>query len=512
MEPNTSAFGPFVLDRERRQLTRNGEPIAVGHRGCIILQTLLDAAGEPVTKQQLMDAAWPGMIVEEGSLSVLISNLRRMLGEGTEAVIVTVPRVGYRLVAQPTAPTPKPPAIAADHSGPPTIAVLPFANHGNAAEDGYFADGVVDDIITALSRFKSFAVVSRGATFALRDKRADARTAAAELGVRYALEGSVRRMGDRLRVTAQLLDAASGKQLWAERYDGALAEIFSFQDRITESVVGVIEPHIRKAEIERARRKPTSSLDAYDLFLRALPIIYDPGIERHPEAIALFNKAIGLDPEFALPRAYAAEIYERRISLRSLPLGNNDNGDAIELARSAMALANGDPLVRAVSAWVLFRCDGDTSAIDAVRAAVEDNPNHVSVLHHAAAVVGMHGDAEEAFGYQKRAYELSPGGPEAYDSLFGMASSKLVMGDNEAAIYWGLKSLATFNHLLFTYICLTAAYANLDRMDEAREMLKKVREDSPHLTIQLIVDGVAKQDSFAWAVIPGLRKAGLPER
>jgi TolB-like protein/Tfp pilus assembly protein PilF len=500
-----TTFGPFVLDRERQRLTRDGRPVPVGHRGYVLLETLLEAGGNPVSKEALMERAWPGTVIEEGSLTVQISALRRQLGEGSDAMIVTVPRVGYRVVAQPE-------RTIADRGGPPLIAVLPFANHGSAADDGYFANGVVDDIITALARFKSFAVLSRGSSFALREKGTDARASAAELGVRYALEGSIRRMDGRLRVTAQLLDVGSGKQLWAQRYDGPVAEIFSFQDRITENVVGVIEPQIRQAEIERARRKPAANLDAYDLFLKALPIFYEPGIERHAEAISLLDGAMELDPGFALPPAYAAEIYEARISRRSPPLGDNDAARAIELARKALRLGGDDPVVRAICAWVLFRVEGDLSAVEAVRRALEDNPNHVTVLQHAAAVVGMHGEPEEAFRYHARAYELSPGGPEAYDSLFGMAGSELVMGNNEAAIEWALKSLATFNHLLFTYITLTAAYANLDRMEEARAMLRKVREDSPHLTLKLIEDGVAKEDSFAWAVLPGLRKAGLPER
>ncbi len=502
----STAFGSFVLDRERKQLTRHGELVPVGHRGYALLEALLDARGEPVSREALMEHVWPGTAIEEGNLSVQVSALRRHLGEGADAIIVTVPRVGYRLSAPPS------PAPRSDKGGPPLIAVLPFANHGSDAEDGYFADGVVDDIITALSRFRSFGVISRGATFALRGKGADPRTAAAELGVRYALEGSVRRMGDRLRVTAQLLDAAVGTQLWGERYDGALADIFTFQDRITESVVGVIEPTIRKAEIERARRKPAQNLDAYDLFHRALPICLEAGFDRHPEAIALLNRAMELDPSFALPPAYAAGIYEKRITMRALPLGNNDAALAVELARRALALGGDDPMIRAICAWVLFRVDGDLSAVEAVRRAVRDNPNHVTVLQHAASVVGMHGDAREAFGYEQRAYELSPGGPEAYDSLCGMASSELVLGNNEAAIYWALKTLSTFTEYLFVYITLTAAYANLDRMDEARAMLKKVREIMPHLTLTLIEEGVAKEDSYSVAVLPGLRKTGLPER
>jgi len=499
-----TTFGPFTLDRARKQLTRDGQAVPISHRGYVVLEALLDADGAPVSKDALMARAWPDMMIEDGNLTVLVSTIRRQLGEDADAMIVTVPRVGYRLVAQADAAGRKEPA------GPPLIAVLPFANHGSLAEDGYFADGVVDDIITALSRFKSFAVMSRGSTFALREKGADARTAAREFGIRYALEGSIRRMGDRLRVTAQLLDAASNTPLWADRYDGALADVFTFQDRITESVVGVIEPTIRRAEIERARRKPASNVDAYDLYLKALPMVYAPGPERHAEAVELLNRAAQLDPGFALPRVYAAMVYEARMSLRVPPLGNRDKEACLELARSALALGGTDPLVRALCAFLLFRVGNDASALEGLRAAVRDNPNNVLILTAAADGVGVHGCLEESIGYHERAYALSPGSNEAYWNLFGLGASHFTLGNYETAIEWCLKSLGTFNDLIYSYICLACSYAALDRVDEAHAMIRRVRELNPALTIKLIQDGV--QDPFAVAVIPWLRKAGLPER
>lgn len=503
---SSTTFGPFVLDRERKALTRNGQSIPVGHRGYILLETLLDAGGEPVSKDALMARVWPEMAIEEGNLTVLVSAVRRQLGGGS-AMIVTVPRVGYRLMAQQST------ARSLDESGPPLIAVLPFVNHGSAAEDGYFADGVVDDIITALSRFKNFAVISRGATFALRQRGADVRAAAAEFGIRYALEGSIRRRGDKLRVTAQLLDAASGASLWADRYDGALADIFSFQDRITQSVVGVVEPTVRQAEIERARRKPAANVDAYDLYLRALPMIYAPGPAQHAEAIELLNKAAGLDPGFALPRAYAALIYEMRMSMRAPPLGNRDSDTSIELARSALALGGEDPLVRAIGGYVLSRLTNDVATLEAMRAAVRESPNHAAVLSFAAEGVGMYGYLEESIEYHTRAYELSPGSPSAYQNLFGIGASQFLLGNYEAAIEWSLKSLATFNDLIYTYVCLTCCYAALDRMEEARAMAHRVLEINPALTIQLIEDGAAgKEDAFAVGIVPWLRKVGFPER
>jgi TolB-like protein len=500
-------FGPFVLDRERRRLTRDGHPVAVGDRGYVLLETLLDAGGRPVSKETLMERVWPGTVIEEGSLTVQVSALRRQLGDGSDAVIVTVPRIGYRLVAPPETP-------AALRSGPPLIAVLPFANHGGAAGDGYFADGVVDDIITALSRFKSFAVLSRGSSFALRGQGTDARLAAAGLGVRYILEGSIRRMGDRLRVTAQLCDAASGTQMWAERYDGGAADIFAFQDSITESVVARIEPTIRRAEIEQVRRKPAQSLDAYDYLLKAIPLVHAPRMDGHPEALALLQKAAALDPQFALPRAYAAWVYEKRFSFRGPPLGQRDREECLDLARLAMSLGGADdPLVRAICGYILYRVGDEASGLLALRQAAADNPNNVSILQLAGMSVGaIHGAIDEGYAYCARAYELSPGAPEAYQFLQAMASMELMRGNTERAIELGLEVLATFNDWLFTYILLTAAYARLDRMDEARAMLRRLLELNPDLTIARLEGNLASEHAFADVAMPGLRKAGLPER
>jgi TolB-like protein len=500
-----SSFGPFVLDRARRELTRDGHTVPVGHRGYALLEALLDARGEAVSKEALMERVWPGTVIEEGSLTVQVSALRRQLGHGSDAMIVTVPRIGYRLVAQPE-------ASLAERSGPPLIAVLPFANHGSLDEDSYFANGVVDDIITALSRFKAFAVLSRSASFALKDRAGDARSAAAELGVRYALEGGVRRSENRLRVTAQLLDATSGTQLWGQRFDGPASDVFSFQDKIVESVVGVIEPQVRKAEIDRARRKPAASLDAYDLFLRAAPLVHHPGIEGHQEALVLLERAGALDARFALVPAYAAWIYEKRISLRAPALTESDGETCIALARKALTLDVDDPMVRAICGWVLYRVANDRSALHALRGAVAENPNNALILHLAGSAVGLlHGDVDEAVPYLTRAYELSPGAPEAYQFLQGLAASELIRGNYDAAVQWSLKGLATFSGWLFTYITLAAAYSGLERMTEAQEALQQVRRLSPHLTIKIIEEGAAAEDAFADAVIPGLRKAGLPE-
>jgi TolB-like protein len=504
MIAETIDFGPFVLDRRRQVLTRNGEAIPIGHRGYVLLETLLDAEGEPVDKAALMERAWPGTIVEEGNLTVQIATLRKQLGGNAEALIVTVPRVGYRLVA-PAAPPER------NRTGPPLIAVLPFANLGSEAEQGYFAHGVVDDIIIALSRFKTFAVISRGSSFALRNKAVDARTAAAELGVRYVLEGSVRRMADRVRVSAQLVDAHTGADLWAEKFDGAAADIFEFQDRITESVVGLVEPEIRKAEIERARRKRPENLDAYDLFLRAVPLVYGMDPVGYPVAIDLLSKAAALDPGFALAPTYAAWTYEKWSTLSLPPLTPNDGETCLALARTALASGGDDPLVRGICGWVLFSVGGEASGRDALRQAMEANPNNLVILTLAGAANLWRGSLDTAYECYLRGYQLSPGAADAHWSLSGLGMVETLRGNYEAGIEWSLRALATFNEWPLTYRVLAAAYAQLGRMDEAAAAIKRLREIAPHSTLeQLEVKGL--NNRILAGLLPGLRKAGLPER
>jgi TolB-like protein len=243
-------------------LTRDGRTVSLGGRGAALLAALVDARGGVVGKDVLMQAAWPGAVVEEANLTVQIAALRRALGGGTDGEdwIVTVPRVGYRLLSPRNGGT-------AEH-GAPAVAVLPFENLSPDADQSFLADGVVEEIIMALSRFRTFAVVARNSTFVYKGRAVDIREVARELGVRYVLEGSVRRSGDRVRVAAQLIEGASGAHLWAEKFEGAATDIFDFQDEITRAVVGLIEPRIRKAEIERAGRVPTASMRGTSMFRR----------------------------------------------------------------------------------------------------------------------------------------------------------------------------------------------------------------------------------------------------
>src|SRR5215469_1221896 len=283
----TYILGPFRLDAATDTLFRGGEPVSLGHRAVALLRVLVEQPGIPVSKDALMEAAWAGLTVEESNLAVQIAALRRVFGEepGGENWIETLPRRGYRFVGpasirdQGALTAASPAANFPGSSNPPlpdrpSIAVLPFQNISADPEEEYFADGMAHEIITALSRFRQLFVIARNSTFTYKGRAVDVRQMGRELGVRYGLEGSVRRAANRVRIIGQLIDTATGAHLWADRFDGRLEDIFDLQDQVTASVVGAIAPTLEKAEIERAKRKPTDSLAAYDYFLRGMASYY----------------------------------------------------------------------------------------------------------------------------------------------------------------------------------------------------------------------------------------------
>ena len=252
MQARRFAFGPFVLDPEAGALLRKGEPVPLGYRAMLLLTAFLDRPGEVLTKSDLIDAAWQGAAVEEGNLSVQIAALRKLLGQSPEGGdwITTVPRVGYRFARtlHPDEGGDAPGEEEGAHPRRPSIAVMPFANVSGERDQDYFADGITEDIITALGSFRWFFVIARNSSFAYKNSPIDPKQIAGELGVRYLLEGSVRKSGESVRISARLVDAATSAQIWAERYDLAVAEVFAIQDEIAERVAGAIEPELLKTE------------------------------------------------------------------------------------------------------------------------------------------------------------------------------------------------------------------------------------------------------------------------
>ena len=504
MEP-PYAFGPFVFDPAAGELRRDGGVVAgLGRRGLALLNALVAAKGEPLSKDDLLAAAWPRQIVEEANLSVQIAALRKTLGltDNGAQWIATVPGVGYRFLRT----TPPAPAAPVPGLSKPSIAVLPFESVSGDAEQGYFADGMVEDLITALSRFKGFAVAARSSSYAVVDKAQAAQT----LGVRYLLEGSVRRRGAQLRVTARLLDAQEGQTLWAEQFDGEAGALFDFQDRIVDEVVGRIEPEVRRAEIERARRKRPDSLDAYDLYLRALPYFRGTDAAARAEAVRLLEGAIALDPGFATALAYGAWAYDRHGMFgadAAVDERATTRARALELAERAIAVGHDDPQVMAIAAMVLIFIGQDwqrglAMLDDAQRA----NPNNPTVLLLYGVANVMQGNLLAGRAAYLRALAISPAALDNFELLLGVALSHLVSGEYEESLDWALRSLAANPDWLAAYWMLAAAYGHLNRLEEAHDTIARLLAKAPALRLNHIRDGYEHD-----VVLEGLRKAGMPE-
>jgi adenylate cyclase len=392
----------------------------------------------------------------------------------------------------------------------PSIAVLPFANMSGDPEQEYFADGVVEDIITGLSRIKWLFVIARNSSFSYKGKSVDLRQVGRELGVRYVLEGSVRKAGNRVRVTAQLIDASNGHHVWAERYDRALDDIFAVQDEITISVVGAIEPSLRKAEIERVKRKRPDSLDAYDLTLRALPLAYNMMPEDATEAIPLLQKAVTLDPEYATAHALLAWCYHFRFSRGGLH--EEDRLAAVQHARAAQNFGGDDATALALAGLILFFDAHDsTAALKLFDQAFALSSSNIFALVCSAIAFGYLGRTELAIDRAQRALRLSP-----FDSMKYMAYGALSLAHFHAGRYQeaceaaqhAVESNPRFS-ILNAY--LAAALIRMGRCEEAKVAAQRVLALQPTFTVRGLGVTVGHAPEMFSPFADALREAGLPE-
>jgi TolB-like protein len=315
-------FEEYEFDTNRRELHRGADVVAIAPQVFDLLDYLIRNRGRVVSKDDLFNAIWNGRTVSDGALTTRLNVARSAIGDSgdEQRLIKTLPRKGFRFVGtvrEAQGPTcaevayhpveqPKPTLTLPSK---PSIAVLPFANLSSDQEQEYFADGVVEDITMALSRFGWLFVIARNSSFTYKGRAVDVKQVGRELGVRYVLEGSVRKAGNRIRIAGQLIDAETGTHLWADHFDGAFKDMFDLQDQVTASVVGAIEPKMQRAEIERARRKPTENLNAYDFYLRGLSKVRRWTKDANREALDLFCKAIDLDPGLASAYGMAAWCY-----------------------------------------------------------------------------------------------------------------------------------------------------------------------------------------------------------
>jgi len=514
----THNFGPFRLDAEAGILFRGTEPVALGQRAVALLALLLKQAGAPVAKEALVEAAWPAQAIEDSNLTVQIAAIRRVLDDpaGGAAWIETLPRRGYRYVGPPVfSHNPDQASIAPAVAGlqlpdKPSIAVLPFLNLSGDPDQEYFADGMVDDIITALARIKWLFVIARNSTFTYKGRAVDVRQVGRELGVRYVLEGSVRKIGNNLRVTGQMVDASTGAHIWADRFDRSSDDIFALQDEIALSAVGAIAPSLRRAEIDRVKRQRTDSLDAYDLVLRA-QLDVDSGMpEQVTRALVLLDQAINLDPAYALAHGNAAMCHHC-LYLRA-GLQETSRAASIHYARAAILHGQDDAAALTLAGFSLGMDAHDRdAAFTAMETALAISPSSALTYILGSVILGWTGDAERAIAWSERGMRLSPLDSWAFAAFDAQAMSHLLLGRHEEACQAAYKSVQANPAHSITYVQLAAALAKLGRLEEARAAAARVLELHPTFRFRRQFKAVNCAPALAQSLGEALRAAGLPE-
>jgi TolB-like protein/class 3 adenylate cyclase len=395
----------------------------------------------------------------------------------------------------------------------PSVAVLPFQNMSGDPEQEYFADGMVEDIITALSRFRSLFVIARNSSFTYKGRAVDVKQVGRELGVRYVLEGSVRKAANHVRITAQLVDAATGSHLWADHFDGALEDIFDLQDRVTASVVGAIAPKLEQAEIERVKRKPTESLDAYDYYLRGMASFHKATMEANDAALRLFYRAIELDPDFASAHGMAAWCYAWRKMNGWETNRVQANTETARLAHRAAVLGADDAVALCAGGFALGYITGDLDDGGAMTdQALVLNPNLAMAWLLSGYLKALLGEHEIAIEHLKRAMRLSPLDPEVFVAHLGLAAAHLFDGRYDEASSWAEKASRQRPNAAGAARVAAASHALAGRLEQAQKAMARLRQIDPALRISNLRDVLTLRRPEVMArYVEGLRKAGLPE-
>jgi TolB-like protein len=393
----------------------------------------------------------------------------------------------------------------------PSIAVLPFQNMSGDPEQEYFADGIVEDIITALSHFNFLFVIARNSSFAYKGRSPDIRQVGRELGVRYVLEGSVRKAASKVRITSQLINSENGAHIWADRLDGALENIFELQDQVTENVVGAIAPQLERAEIERAKQKPTDSLDAYDHYLRGMTNLHRGTRESIDGALSQFYQALQLDPDFASANAMAAWCHFWRKVNGWMTDRPREIAEGARLARRAVELGGDDAVALTRGGHALGHLAGD---VDGGIALIDRalNSNLASAWFLGGYLRVLNGEPDGATGYFERAMRLSPLDPEMYRMQAGMAMAHLFAGRFDTASSWAEKAFRQLPSFLALVGVMAASHALAGRTDEAQRAISHLRQLDPTLRISSLGDWLpVRRPKDLATFADGLRRAGLEE-
>jgi TolB-like protein len=520
----TFAFDDLVLDVERRELRRGGEPVAVEPQVFDMLVHLVRNRDRVVSKDELIETVWGGRIVSESAITTRLNAARKAIGDdgAAQRLIRTVPRRGMHFVGEVredsavamglVAPVP---AIPLTLPANPSIAVLPFANLSSDPEQDYFAEGMVEDIITNLARLRWLFVIARNSTFTYKGRAVDIRQVAEELGVRYVLEGSVRRTGSRVRVTAQLIEAESGGHVWAERYDRGIEDIFAVQDEITDMISGTLEPEISAAERDRAHRKPPGSLGAWELYQRGMRHLLRRNREDFTTARALFREALALDPSFATAHAafaisafwqithgFATDAVAMRAELLTAAELAIESDDHDFLAHSAMGLA-------------FMELGRHSLALAEHEVATSLNPNSAFAQWCFGYGLLRADRPQDALDRFNLALRLSPRDPGAWSYQTLRAASLYQLGRYEEAIEAARDATRTpLADVVWPLVHWAASQGQLEPGKAAASVIEELRRKRPGLTIAAFrawPHNEPRSIGSLQRIVDGLRKAGLPE-
>ena len=516
-------FEDCVLDADRRELRRRSALVAVEPQVFDLLVHLVRNRDRVVSKDELLATIWQGRIVSESALFNRINAARSALGDTGEEqrLIKTLPRKGLRFVgdvredkaATPVGAQTHPPELPSlALPDRPSIAVLPFANMSGDANQDYFADGLTEDLITALARIRWLFVIARNSTFVYKDRTVNVSQVSRELGVRYVLEGSVRRSGNRLRISAQLVDALTGAHHWAERYDRQLSDIFAVQDEITRSVAGAIEPHLLAAEGLRTLSRSADDLGAWELVARAQTHFWRLTREDCAVAVEPLQRAVETYPDYAPARGLLAFA-----QVFSAHMGWIDREQGMlpgrQQAIRAIALDDRHPWGHiALAYWAMMERRTE-EAIAAFRRAVSLNPNSAAIHSHLSRGYAFAGHDREAIAHGEEAIRLSPLDPEMALFLGAIAVAHFAAGRYAQAIEHSLEAQRLRPGFQGSRRLLCASLANAGRVDEARLLLPTLRHEQPELSLAWIRANVPYQTAeLMERFLEGFRKAGLGEK
>ena len=515
-------FADHTLDTDTRELRRGDKRIAVQPQVFDLLTYLVQNRERVVSKDDLLAALWGGRLVADSTLATHINAARKAVGDSgdEQKLIRTIARKGIRFVGDvhsrlpghAAAPAKASPVLARPAMPPserPAIAVLPFLNLSGEPAQEYFSDGISEDIITALSKLRWFFVVARNSSFFYKGKAVNLKQVAAELGVGYVLEGSVRKEGERVRITAQLIDVATGSHIWAERYDRELADVFTVQDEITDSIVAAIEPKLYAAESFRARRKAPENLDAWDLVMRALWYFWRVTREDNIEAQRLLEQAIAIDPNYAQALALLAVSH-----ISCAHLGWEPAATAVPIAeRAAMAAVRADgedPWAHLALGYTYPYLGRIPDSLEAFETALRLNPNFALAQGHYGLVLSWMGRAREGAEAARRAIRLSPHDPLSAIYYGIAAHAAFVAHDYTEAIRLARHAIRQRADFVGAHRLLVAAAGMAGEAELARTSLQELRRAQPGVSLAWIthnlppVKGEAREH-----YLEGMRRAGM---